>query len=182
MLQNADATAKAGLADVTFTDRWSVDLGGERVTAVFFGAAHTGGDAVVVFERANVVHLGDLVFNRLPPFVDRAAGASIRNWIRVLEAVLREHPGAEFIFGHGNRDAIAGSATDVANFRGYLGAVLGHVERGIAAGRSLEEIARIDALPGFSEYSDVLKNYPSAFPRFTLSHVLTAAHQELTGA
>lgn len=181
MLQSADATAKAGLADVTFTDRWSADVGDERVTAFFYGAAHTGGDAVVVFERANVVHLGDLVFNRLPPFVDRASGASIRNWIRVLEAVLREHAGAEYVFGHGNRDAITGTAADVSHFRDYLSAVLQHVERGIAAGRSLEEIIKIDALPGFLEYSDAVKTYPSAFPRFTLAHVLTAAHQELTG-
>ena len=182
MLQAADAAAKAGLADVTFTERWSADISDERVTALFYGAAHTGGDAVVVFERANVVHLGDLVFNRLPPFVDRGAGASIRNWIRVLETVLRDHGGAEFIFGHGNRDAVTGSAADVSHFRDYLSAALQHVERGIAAGRSLDDIVKIDALSGFLDYGDAVKNYPSAFPRFTLTHVLTAVYQELTGA
>jgi cyclase len=181
MLQSADAAAKAGLADVTFTDRWSADIGDERVTAIHYGAAHTGGDAAIVFERANVVHLGDLVFNRVPPFVDRASGASIRNWIQVLETVLRNHGDATFIFGHGAGDAVTGGRADVAHFRDYLSAALEHVQRGIAAGRSLEEIAGIQALPGFIEFSDAVKNYPSAFPRFTLSHVLTAAHQELTG-
>ena len=180
MLQAADAAAKAGLADVTFTDRWSTDVGDERVRAFYYGAAHTGGDAVVVFERANVVHLGDLVFNRVPPFVDRANGASIRNWIRVLDRVLREHAGATFVFGHGAGDAITGGSADVTHFKNYLSAALDYVQRGIAAGQPLEEIVKIDALSGFPEFSDAVKNYPSAFPTFTLAHVLTAAHQELT--
>jgi glyoxylase-like metal-dependent hydrolase (beta-lactamase superfamily II) len=180
MLQTADAAAKSGLADVTFTDRWSTDIGDERVTAMFHGAAHTGGDAIVIFERANVIHLGDLVFNGVPPFVDRAAGASIRNWIVVLETILRDHAGAAFIFGHGARDAVTGAAPDVARFRDYLSAVLDHVQRGIAAGRSQAEIVAITAIPGFVEYGDVVKNYPSAFPQFSFAHVLTAAYQELT--
>jgi cyclase len=179
MLQAADTAAKTGLADVTFTDRWSNDVGDERVTVFHYGAAHTGGDAVVVFERANVVHLGDLVFNRVPPFVDRAAGASIRNWIRVLDRVVREHAGATFVFGHGAGDAITGISSDVAHFKNYLSAALDHVERGIAAGRPLEEIIKIETLSGFPEFSDAVKNYPSAFPRFTLAHVLAAAYEEI---
>lgn len=180
LLQNADAAAKTGLADVTFADRWSTDAGDERVTALYYGPAHTGGDAAVVFERAEVVHLGDLVFNRVPPFVDRAAGASIRSWLQVLERILREYEGAVFVFGHAKYEAVTGTAADVARFRDYLSAVLEHVEAGIAAGRSQEEIARRETLPGFEDYTDAVKDYPSAIPRFTLAHVLTAAHQELT--
>jgi len=180
MLQTSDAAAKAGLADVTFADRWSADVGDERVRVMFYGAAHTGGDAVVVFERANVVHLGDLVFNRVPPFVDRANGASIRNWIRVLDTVLREQAGAALVFGHGAGDALTGAAADVTHFKNYLSEALDYVERGIAAGRPLDEILKTDALSGFPEFSDSLKNYPSAFPSFTLAHVLTAAFQELS--
>ena len=180
MVQNGDAAAKAGLADVTFSERWSADVGDERVTAMFHGPAHTGGDAAIFFERANVVHLGDLVFNRLPPFVDRAAGASIPSWIRVLEIVLRNHSEALFVFGHGSGDAITGTSADVAHFRDYLSAAVEHVERSIAAGRSLEEVTAINALSGFAEFSDAVKNYPSANPRFTLAHLLAAAYQELS--
>ena len=167
-------------ADTTFTTRWSTDIGDERVTALFHGAAHTGGDAMVIFERANVIHLGDLVFNGVPPFVDRASGASMRSWIGVVETILRDHADALFIFGHGARDAVTGSASDVRRFRDYLSAVLDHVQRGIAVGRSQAEIVAITAIPGFAEYGDVVKNYPSAFPQFSLAHVLNAAYQELT--
>ena len=181
MVAAANPALSTATADTTFTTRWPTDIGDERVTALFHGAAHTGGDAMVIFERANVIHLGDLVFNGVPPFVDRASGASIRSWIGVLETILRDHADAVFIFGHGARDAVTGAQADVARFRDYLSAVLDQVQRGIAAGRSQAEIAAIAAIPGFAEYGDVVKNYPSAFPQFSLAHVLTAAYQELTG-
>ena len=180
MLAAAKPPLETATADTTFTTRWSTDIGAERVTALFHGAAHTGGDAIVIFERANVIHLGDLVFNGVPPFVDRASGASIRSWIGVLETILRDHADASFIFGHGARDAVTGARADVARFRDYLSAVLDQVQQGIAAGRSQTEIAAITAIQGFAEYGDVVKNYPSAFPQFSLAHVLTAAYQELT--
>ena len=68
--------------DTTFDKNWSESVGDEkRVRAKFYGPAHTSGDVVVTFERANVAHMGDLTFNQRHPVVDRAAGASIKNWI-----------------------------------------------------------------------------------------------------
>jgi cyclase len=178
--QSAGGDALKGLADVTFRQSWTTALGNERIVVSYFGPAHTSGDAAVLFEAANVVHVGDLVFNRIPPFVDRAAGASIRNWITVLEKIASTYRGAAFIFGHGRNDAVTGTVADVTGFGDYLSAVLDHVQKGIAAGRSQQEITSLQALPGFPEYADLVKNYASAFPLFTLGHVLTAAYQELT--
>ncbi|NIM61328.1 MAG: MBL fold metallo-hydrolase, partial [Acidobacteria bacterium] len=78
-------------ADVTYGDEWSMDLGHERVSLRHLGPAHTGGDSIVHFENANVVHLGDLVFNRWCPFIDRDGGASVEGWIRTLERALETH-------------------------------------------------------------------------------------------
>ena len=178
---SAGGDARQGVADATFVDFWSIAIGDEKVSAAYYGPAHTRGDAVVVFENARIVHMGDLVFNRIPPFVDRSSGASIRNWITVLEDVAGTHDDAMFIFGHGKDDAVTGTASDVTHFRDYLGAVLEYVQKGIAAGRSLPEIAGAETLPGFPEYVNLVKTYASPVPLFTLNHVLTAAHQELTG-
>ena len=52
-------------------------IGKERVVATYYGFGHTSGDVVISFDAANVVHMGDLMFNRLHPFIDREAGASI---------------------------------------------------------------------------------------------------------
>ncbi len=180
LIQAQAPAAQRGLADVTFTDAWNVSIGDERVSAVHVGAAHTSGDALVFFERANVVHLGDLVFNRIPPFIDRPSGGSIVNWLTVLESVAKKHPDALFIFGHGKDDMSTGTVSDVRYFRDYLTAALDHVRKGIAAGRSQAEIAAVPALPGFADHADLVKNYASPIPLFTLNHVLTIAYQELT--
>jgi len=179
LAQAQGGDALRGLADVTFADAWSTTIGDERVSATHFGAAHTGGDALVFFERANVVHAGDLVFNRIPPFIDRASGGSIVNWVIVLERVAKRHADALFVFGHGKDDRLTGTVKEVTHFRDYLTAALDHARKGLAAGRSQTEIAAVSSLPGFEDHADMVKNYASPIPLFTLNHVLTVACQEL---
>ena len=56
--------------------------GRDGVRQTHYGPGHTGGDAVYLLERANVVHMGDLMYHQRHPGADRAAGASaLRNWI-----------------------------------------------------------------------------------------------------
>jgi cyclase len=141
--------------DTTFTHSWSTDAGDERIVARHHGRAHTSGDAVITFERANVVHMGDLAFHRRHPVVDRAAGASMRNWTRVLEQVVNGHArDTIYIFGHaGEGLPVTGSSAELLQFRDYLGAVLAFVERHVAAGRSREEILAMRApLAGFEAW------------------------------
>jgi glyoxylase-like metal-dependent hydrolase (beta-lactamase superfamily II) len=71
----------------TFEDTWSESIGDETITLRYRGPAHTGGDAIIVFENANVVHVGDLVFNRAYPFIDVAGGADSKNWIAQLNTI-----------------------------------------------------------------------------------------------
>jgi len=151
-------------------------IGDEMVTATYFGAAHTNGDAIVHFERANVVHLGDLVFNRLHPFIDRPAGASIRHWITVLEEAANHYPkDAIYIYGHGSaKFGVTGGQGDLPVFRDYLSGLLDHVEREIAAGKSKAEITALDNLPGFPEFHSAAPN--------RLSGNLAVAFDELTAA
>lgn len=141
--------------DTTFTHGWSAEVGDERIVARHHGRGHTSGDAVITFERANVVHMGDLAFHRRHPVVDRAAGASMRNWARLLREVVDAHArDTLYIFGHaGEGLPVTGSAADLLGFRDYLGAVLAFVEREVAAGRSREEILAMRApLAGFEAW------------------------------
>ena len=141
--------------DTTFTHSWSTAVGDERIVARHHGRAHTSGDAVITFERANVVHMGDLAFHRRHPVVDRAAGASMRNWMRVLEQFVNsQERDTIYIFGHSSEVLpVTGSSTELLQFRDYLGAVLAFVERHVAAGRSREEIlAMRTPLAGFEAW------------------------------
>jgi glyoxylase-like metal-dependent hydrolase (beta-lactamase superfamily II) len=161
--------------DTTFTHSWSTDVGDERIVARHHGRAHTSGDAVITFERANVVHMGDLGFHRRHPVVDRAAGASMRNWARTLEQVANAHaPDTIYIFGHaGEGLPVTGSPAELLQFRDYLGAVLAFVERHVAEGRSREEILAMRApLAGFEAWGP----FGQAGPRDSL----TVAYEEVT--
>ncbi|MBD0320053.1 MAG: MBL fold metallo-hydrolase [Gemmatimonadetes bacterium] len=161
--------------DTTFTHSWSTEIGDERIHARHHGRGHTSGDAVITFERANVVHMGDLAFHRRHPVVDRAAGASIRNWTRILEQVAGSHArDTIYIFGHaGEGLPVTGSAAELLQFRDYLAGVLAFVERHVAVGRSREEIlAMRSPLPGFEAWGP----FGQAGPRDPVS----VAYDEVT--
>jgi cyclase len=141
--------APAGQADsqvvatTVFDTEWSENVGGERITAKHYGPGHTGGDCVIHFQRANVVHMGDLLFNERHPFIDRPAGASMQNWIKTLDAVASEYPAdAIYIAGHAKTGLpLTGDRSLLRRQRDYLDAVLTHAQRGIRDGRSPRRLA-----------------------------------------
>lgn len=142
-------------ADLTFSDKWSKDVGDETIHLTHYGAAHTGGDSVIYFENANVAHMGDLVFNRAYPYIDPAAGANIANWVNVLRSTADDLPNdAMYIFGHGNPEyGVQGSKEDVLMMSNFLEELIRFVQVGIDAGKSKEEIAQAEVLPGFAEFA-----------------------------
>jgi glyoxylase-like metal-dependent hydrolase (beta-lactamase superfamily II) len=148
------AVNPATVPDATFTDTWRLALGDETVSARYFGPAHTRGDIVVLFEQANVVHMGDLMFNRLYPVIDRPGGAKIAGWIQILEKVAIEYPqDAHFIFGHGQaKFGVVGGPAELRVFRDYLSALLAHTAAEIKAGKTKEEIQKLENLPGFPDF------------------------------
>lgn len=154
--QKAAAEKKGNLADQVYPDAlfasgWDLDLGGEWVQGRHFGPAHTGGDAVYHLHKANVVHVGDLVFRRMVPFVDRPGGASIGGWIASLDAVLKTYPSDTiYIYGH-SVDGLepVGDGVPLTEMRDYLSGLMDYVKKGKAAGKSVDELANVSRIPGF---------------------------------
>ena len=160
-------------ATTTFKDTWSEQFGDETIEARYFGPGHTGGDAVIHFQRANVMHMGDLLFNRAHPNIDRAQGARIDNWITILDTVpKRASNDTIFIAGHAKDNAVRCTRADVGHFRNYLTAVLDHARAGVKAGQSKEEIQKLPVLKGFEDNVS-----PNA--RLTLAFVLGIAYDEV---
>ena len=174
--QGQSAPPAGAIPDRTFTTAWGQDLRVERLTLRHYGPAHTSGDAVATFEKANVAHMGDLMFHHRHPFVDRPAGASIANWITVLEQTVKDHENDTiYIFGHAKPGLpVTGGRADLMRMRDYLTAVLETVRTGIAAGRSRDEITAAGPLKGFEDYQE-------SPPRLTLASVLGVAYDELRG-
>ncbi len=157
--------------DQTFGTTWCERVGKEKICLHHFGAGHTNGDALVHFQHANIVHMGDLLFNRRHPFVDRNAGANMNSWIKVLDkAVDTFDKKTMFVYGHsGTGYEVTGTSDDLKKFGDYLGRVLKFAEDEIKAGKTKEEILKNTALPGETEWKG------DGFQR-----PLQAAYEELT--
>ncbi|MBM4172674.1 MAG: MBL fold metallo-hydrolase [Ignavibacteria bacterium] len=140
----------------TFSNSWSEDIGKDKVTARYFGAAHTGGDSVIHFENANIAHVGDLVFNQTYPFIDPNGGGAVKLWPEVLEKIAAHFDNdTTFIFGHSiSNDLLIGKRQDLLAMKNYLNILVEFVEKEIKAGKTKEEIGAAAEIPGYADLKE----------------------------
>lgn len=143
-------------ADTTFKNTWEEPLGSERISARYFGPAHTGGDAVIHFQESNIAHVSDLVFNKTFPYIDNKGGGSIKGWLSVLENVEKFYSNdTQFIFGHAITDElVTGKMRDVTAMKNYFEALIIFVMTEIRKGKTKEEIGLLSEVPGFANLKE----------------------------
>ena len=140
---------KEALPVVTFTDGVTFHLNGEEIQAFHVPPAHTDGDAVVHFRRQNVVHMGDLFFNGIYPFIDRSSGGSVDGMIAASERVLSMIDNqTKIIPGHGP----LGGRAQLQSFRDMLEALRNRMQSMIRSGKSLAEIQQAKPTKDFDEH------------------------------
>lgn len=152
--KNSNSLDKQLLPDRTYSDDKQFYVGDESIAMHYFGPGHTDGDSFIHFENANIVHMGDLMFNRRHPFVDRSAGASIKHWIKVLHRATKYFDNSTtYIFGHATDGYnIVGNADDLKKFSDYLEALLKFTEGEIKAGKTKEGFLKTTSIPGQGEW------------------------------
>lgn len=152
--EKANNLEKQLLPDTTFGTGWKAKIGDERISAYYYGSGHTNGDAVYHFENANIAHVGDLVFNRKFPYIDRENGAHIGNWIVALDKIVNQFDNDTlFIWGHSlDPEKVTGSKVDIKAFQSYLQNLLTFVGAEIKAGKTKEDILKITAIPNAPEW------------------------------
>jgi cyclase len=180
MLQERSARANETVehqayAETVFDRDYELSAGDETIYAAYYGPAHTKGDSVIWFRQANIAHMGDLVFNRRYPFIDRDGGALITGWIDLLETVYsRADSETLFIFGHGNPEfGVTGNRDDLLYMRNFLLHLLEYTHQGIQEGKSREELTQIDHFEEFPDHES-----PSDF--LSLPRNIDVAWRELT--
>ncbi len=148
-LQNATPAAKPGAWPIiTFNEEMSLHLNGEDIRIIHVPQAHTDGDAVVHFRQANVMHLGDLYFNGLYPFIDVDSGGSWSGLLAAVERVLEiSNDETRFIPGHGPMS----NRADLVAYRDMLATTGDRMRRLILEGQTLEQIT---ASAPFAEYDE----------------------------
>jgi glyoxylase-like metal-dependent hydrolase (beta-lactamase superfamily II) len=137
-----EPSPKAALPLVTFGSDVTFHINGDEVIALHCPAAHTDGDAIVHFRRGDVIHMGDIFFNGMYPFIDSASGGTADGVIAAVDRALAlATDRTRIIPGHG---PLAGKA-DLRAYRDMLATVLGRIKAQMAAGRTIKEV--IDSQP-----------------------------------
>jgi glyoxylase-like metal-dependent hydrolase (beta-lactamase superfamily II) len=77
-------TGGQGLPTRTFKDQMTLGTGDERVELHYFGRAHTGGDAWIVFPALRAMHSGDAFGGKGIPLIDANNGGSAVEYPDVL--------------------------------------------------------------------------------------------------
>jgi cyclase len=138
----------AALPLVTFVDSISFHVNGDDVNAFHVPPAHTDGDAIVFFRKANVLHMGDTFFNGLYPFVDLSSGGSLAGMIGACDRGLSMgNASTKVIPGHGP----SGNKADLKAFRDMLVASRDAVAPLVKAGKSLDDVKALKPTAALDE-------------------------------
>jgi cyclase len=130
------AAPAGALPAITFDHALHAWRNGDSLDLVYFDPAHTDTDVYIHFHKADVLHLGDIWFNGMYPFIDEGTGGSIGGMIRAGEKALTvAGNGTKIVPGHG----LLGSKADFQKFHDMLSAVRDKVAALKAAGASEQE-------------------------------------------
>jgi cyclase len=134
---NSPAAPKDALPVITFTESIDFHLNGEHIHVFHVDPAHTDGDSMIWFEKANVVHMGDTFFNGFYPFIDASSGGWIGGMIAAADVVINHaNDETKIIPGHGP----VATAADLKASRAMLATVQASIEALIDAGKTRDEV------------------------------------------
>jgi len=149
-LTQAEMAADIRRPDITFKDRYTVNLGGERVELIHAGGRHTSDLYDVYFPAEKVLFAQDYVWINRMCCISAFDRRPLQTWIdsvKKLEALDFD------IIVNSHWDA--GTKADVVAFRHYLEDLQAAVSQGIREGKSLEELQRtvtLDKYKGWAGY------------------------------
>ena len=125
------------LPAITFVRDIAFQMNGEEIRAFYVPRAHTDGDTVVYFTKSDVVHTGDIFFNKLYPFIDTSSGGSVAGVLAAADRVLRmAGDKTKIIPGHGP----LATKADLKNYRDMLADISDRVAGQLKQGKKADEI------------------------------------------
>jgi glyoxylase-like metal-dependent hydrolase (beta-lactamase superfamily II) len=142
--------------NLTFDREVKLYLGGKEIHIFHIKRGHTDGDSIIYFPQDKVVHMGDLFFNKVIPFIDRDHGASTQEWIETIDAVLsRIDPASQVIPGHGQ----VTSVEELRAFKEYFLDLRAAVKKAIQEGKTREQAAREVKLEKYAQYAGYAQRF-----------------------
>src|SRR3989475_7517810 len=126
----------AALPQRVFKEGYRLETNGEKLAVMHVPPAHTDTDVAVRFEKANVLHTGDVFFNGFYPYIDGSTGGRVDGVIEATDRLLSlADADTKIVPGHGP----LGTKSDLAKYRDMLSTAADRVRKLKASGKSLEE-------------------------------------------
>jgi len=133
---------------ITFDSAATFHLNGYTIRAMHVPPAHTDGDSILFFEEANVVHLGDVFFNRMYPFIDIDSGGSVTGIIAAVDLIIPMlNEQTRIIPGHGP----IGNLQDLKTYRATLATVSARMRKLIEDGKTRDEVIALKPTEEFDK-------------------------------
>jgi cyclase len=110
---------------------------GETIDLIPLRAAHTDGDTMVRFEKADIIMVGDFYRNYGYPFIDVTRGGSFKGVLEAVDILLQNAgPNTKILPGHGT----VASRSDVEAYRAMILDVQSRILQMIREGQSIQEV------------------------------------------
>ena len=139
---------RVALPVVTFAQAVSFHLNGEEIRAFHVPHAHTDGDVMVHFPASDVIHMGDVYWSGMYPFIDTSSGGTITGTIAACDRALAiATDRTRIIPGHGPLS----NRAELQAYRDMLATIASRIKKLLAEGRKVEEIVDADVSADFDE-------------------------------
>jgi len=149
----SDETARDGIPVITFDESLSLHFNGDELKMVHLPTGHTDGDSIIMFTKANVVHMGDQFFLGRFPYVDLGSGGDVAGYLKNVKEMIRVLPSdVKIIPGHGP----LGTLEDLKIFARNIEETTAIIRKHIDEGKSMEDIQKA-GLP--DKYDDLAWNF-----------------------
>ena len=163
------AAPPGALPVVTFTTPTTLHLNGEEIRLVPVPPAHTDTDVIVHFQKANLIHAGDLYFNGGYPFIDYSSAGRLDGLVDAIRKVAAmAGPATRIIPGHGP----LATPEDLKGYLAFLETMLERFSKLKAQGKTVDEVVAAAPAEEFDEKLGKGFMKPEQFVRITYTGLL----------
>ncbi len=151
-----------------FGDAHRLRHNGTALALKYYGPAHTDSDISVVFEEADVIHVGDTWWNGFYPFIDYSTGGGIDGMIRATKRNLSVVTDKTIIIpGHGP----AGNKAGLSEYYDMLVAIRNNVSKLKKQGKPLGETIAAKPTAAYGAKLGQFLMTPATFTKLVYSGV-----------
>ncbi len=134
---------------ITFSDKMTLYFNEDTISIIALPGGHSGSDLIVYFKKANVLHIGDIIFSDMFPFCDVAHGGNVMQIAINIEKIVDMFPAnVRIIPGHGREYTIK----ELKEYQNMVTSTYKIVTKEMAAKKTLEEIKKAAVLKDWEQW------------------------------